>query len=50
METILLFACLLVAVALAGSNPLGALLAFAALQFVGSLVWFVATARPRYGY
>jgi hypothetical protein len=50
METVLLFACVLVAVALSGTNPLGFLVAFAACQFVCSLAWFVGTSRLRYGH
>jgi hypothetical protein len=50
METVLVFACVLIAVALAGSNPLGVLFALAACQFVCSLVWFVAGSRPKYGH
>jgi len=50
METVLLFACVLVAVALAGSNLLGFVFAFAACHFVCSLVWVVATSRPKYGH
>lgn len=49
MEIVLLFACVLVAAALAGSNLLGFLLAFAVCQFVCSLVWFAVASRPKYG-
>jgi hypothetical protein len=50
METVLLFACVLVAVALSGANPLGFLVALAACQFVCCLAWFVGTSRLRYGH
>jgi hypothetical protein len=50
METVLLFACVLVAVALAGTNPLGFLFAFAVCQFVCALAWFTANSRPKYGH
>ncbi len=50
METVLLFACVLIAVVLGGSNVLGFLLALAACQFVGSLVWFIVSCRPKHGY
>jgi hypothetical protein len=50
METVLLFACVLVAVALSGANLLGVMFAFAACQFVCSLAWLAATSRLRFGY
>lgn len=50
METVLLFACVLIAVILGGNNLVGSLFAFAACQFVCSLVWFVATSHLRYGH
>jgi hypothetical protein len=49
MEIVLLFAGLLVAVALGGNNLLGFLFAFAACQFVCSAVWFVASSHLKYG-
>ena len=50
METVLLFACVLIAVALAGNNLLGLLFAFAACQFVCSVAWFAATCRLKFGH
>jgi len=43
MELVLLFACILVSVALAGESLLGFLCAFAACQFVGLMTWIVAS-------
>ena len=45
MEMIVLFACIVVAVALAGENLLGLLVAFAACQFLGALAWTLGTAH-----
>jgi hypothetical protein len=49
MEAVLLFAGVLVAVALGGNNLLGFLFAFAACQFVCSAAWFAATSYLKYG-
>ena len=43
METVLLFACLLVAVALAGDSLLGLLVVFAACQLLCCIAWFART-------
>jgi len=50
METVLLFACILVAVALAGDNLLGVLCICAACQFLCVVVWVIATSTPRGDY
>ncbi len=43
MEVVLLFACLLVAIALAGDSVMGLLVVFAACQLACCLVWFART-------
>lgn len=45
MEMIVLFACIVVSVALAGDNLLGTVFVLAACQFLGALVWTLGTAR-----
>ena len=50
METILMFACILVAVALAGDSLLGMLVVFAAFQLACSLTWFLVTSGLKYGH
>ncbi len=46
METVLLFACLLVAIALAGDSLMGVLVVFAACQLVCCIVWFSHRSGP----
>ena len=48
METVLLFACLLVAIALAGDSLMGMLVIFAACQFVCCIAWFARTSSPTF--
>ncbi|NQU24069.1 MAG: hypothetical protein HQ567_22530 [Candidatus Nealsonbacteria bacterium] len=48
METLLLFACLLVAIALAGDSLMGILVVFAACQLVCCIAWFVRTSGPTF--
>ncbi len=49
MEIALMFAGILLAVALSGGNLMVALLLFAASQFVGTMVWFATGNARRHG-